>query len=317
MPLQRHLLSKKARVASDLMEDSSLASALFLRRTKCAEYCALYALQKMLRFLHCGYVRKTFQYRLYPTKKQAAMLDDQLAEACRLYNAAVQERRDAWNMRKTSLTYYQQANQLRHIRAAGDLTLANYTSCQDVLRRVDNAYHAFFRRVKAGQKPGYPRFKSVTRFHSYTFPKYGNGCKLKPEDKQLYIQGVGELKVKLHREVVGCIKTVTLKKSCGKWDACFSVILPSPDPLPATGTVTGIDVGISSFAVLSDGTAIKNPRYYQTAQAKLRRAQRKVCRRKKISNRRRKAVKQLQQVHTHIKNQRNDFHHQIARQLIN
>ena len=271
----------------------------------------------MRRFLHCGDVRKTFQYRLYPTKKQHALLNAQLAEACRLYNAAVQERRDAWKMRKTSLTYYQQANQLRHIRAAGDLTLANYTSCQDVLRRVDNAYHAFFRRVKAGQKPGYPRFKSVTRFHSYTFPKYGNGCKLKPEDKQLYIQGVGELKVKLHREVTGCIKTVTLKKSCGKWDVCFSVEAETPTPIPATGAVTGIDVGLASFAVLSDGTTIKNPRYYEAAQAKLRRVQRTVCRRKKASNRRRKAVRQLRRVHQHIKNQRSDFHHQVARQLIN
>ena len=299
-------MDKKARFVSDLIKSHGLF----------AEQCVLYALQKMLWFLHCGDVRKTFKYRLYPTKKQAALLDAQLAEACRLCNAALQERRDAWKMRRTSITYSQQDKQLRDIRGAGDLSLANYMSCQDVLRRVDRTFQAFFRRVKAGQKAGYPRFKSITRFHSYTFPKYGNGCKLR-ENKRLYIQGVGELKVKLHRDIIGDIKTVTLKKSCGKWDACFSVILPCPAPLPATGTVTGIDVGISSFAVLSDGTAIKNPRYYQAAQVKLRRAQRKVCRRKKISNRRRKAVKQLQQVHNHIKNQRNDFHHQIARQLIN
>jgi putative transposase len=121
----------------------------------------------------------------------------------------------------------------------------------------------------------------------------------------------------VHREVAGRIKTVTLKKSCGKWDACFSVIVPDPSPLPATGAVTGIDVGITSFAVLSDGTAIKNPRYYQTAQARLRRVQRKVARRKKASTRRRKAVQQLTRVHHHIKNQRSEFHHQVARKLIN
>jgi putative transposase len=270
----------------------------------------------MLFFLHAWVVRKTFKYRLYPTKKQAALLDDQLAEACRLYNAALQERRDAWKMRKTSITYYQQANQLRDIRAAGDLALANHASCQDVLRRVDRTFQAFFRRVKAGQKAGYPRFKAQSRFHSFTFPTYGNGCKLR-ENKRLYIQGVGELKVKLHREVAGHIKTVTLKKSCGKWDVCFSVEAETPTPLPATGAVTGIDVGITSFAVLSDGTTIKNPRYYQTAQAKLRRVQRRVCRRKKASTRRRKAVQQLTRVHHHIKNQRSDFHHQVARQLIN
>jgi putative transposase len=275
----------------------------------------LHTLQDIPLFLHCRDVRKSFKYRLYPTAKQQAALDGQLAEAGKLYNAALQERRDAWKMQKTAITYYQQSNQLRDIRAAGDLTLANFTSCQDVLRRVDKTFQAFFRRVKAGQKAGYPRFKPRTRFHSYTFPSYGNGCKLR-ENKRLYIQGVGELKVKLHRDVAGQIKTVTLTKICRKWYACFSVIMSDPSPLPQTGKVTGIDVGISSFAVLSDGTSIKNPRYHQTAQAKLRRVQRRVCRRKKTSNRRKKAVQQLRQVHQHVRNQRRDFHHQLAKKII-
>lgn len=270
----------------------------------------------LLWFLHAREVRKTFKYRLYPTAKQAALLDGQLAEARRLYNAAVQERRDAWKMRKTSISYSQQQRQLRDIRAAGDLTLANSMSCQEVLRRVDRTFQAFFRRVKQGQKAGYPRFKPVTRFHSYTFPSYGNGCKLRAQNK-LYVMGVGELKVKLHRPLAGHIKTVTLTKSCGKWYGCFSVVLPDPMPLPQTGNLTGIDVGIVSFAVLSDGTTIENPRQYHAVQAKLRRAQRTVSRRKRTSNRRRKAVNKLQRLHCHIKNQRSEFHHQVARQLIN
>jgi putative transposase len=261
-------------------------------------------------------MRKTYKYRLYPTKKQAALLDEQLAEARRLYNAALQERRDAWKMRKTAITCYQQVNQLKDIRAAGDLALANFNSCTDVLRRVDKTFQAFFRRMKAGQKAGYPRFKAQSRFQSYTFPIYGNGCKLR-ENKRLYIMGVGELKVKLHREVAGQIKTVTLTKTCGKWHVGFSVMITDPAPLPATGNATGIDVGITSFAVLSNGTAIKNPRYYEAAQAKLRRVQRTVCRRKNASNRRRKAVQHVARVHRHIKNQRRDFHHKVSRQLIN
>ena len=219
-------------------------------------------------------------------------------------------------MRKTSISYSQQQRQLRDIRAAGDLTLANSMSCQEVLRRVDRTFQAFFRRVKQGQKAGYPRFKPVTRFHSYTFPSYGNGCKLRAQNK-LYVMGVGELKVKLHRPLAGHIKTVTLTKSCGKWYGCFSVVLPDPMPLPQTGNLTGIDVGIVSFAVLSDGTTIENPRQYHAVQAKLRRAQRTVSRRKRTSNRRRKAVNKLQRLHCHIKNQRSEFHHQVARQLIN
>jgi putative transposase len=265
---------------------------------------------------HSRPVRKTYKYRLYPTKKQAVLLDEQLAAARRLYNAALAERRYAWKMRKTAITCYQQVNQLKDIRAAGDLALANFNSCTSVLRRVDKSFQAFFRRVKAGKVAGYPRFKAQSRFHSYTFPIYGNGCKLR-ENKRLYIMGVGELKAKLHRPIAGQIKTVTLKKSCGKWDVCFSVEAESPTPLPETGNVTGIDVGVSSFAVLSDGTTIKNPRYHQLAQAKLRRVQRKVCRRKKASNRRKKAVQHLARVHQHVKNQRTDFHHQIARKLIN
>jgi putative transposase len=260
-------------------------------------------------------VRKTFKYRLYPTKKQAALLDEQLAEARRLYNAALAERRYAWKMRKTAITCYQQVNQLKDIRAAGDLALANFNSCTNVLRRVDKTFQAFFRRVKAGKIAGYPRFKPQSRFHSYTFPLYGNGCKLR-ENKRLYIMGVGELKVKLHREVSGCIKTVTLTKTCGKWYVGFSVMISDPVPLAATGNVTGIDVGITSFAVLSDGTSIKNPRYYEAAQTKLRRLQRKVSRRKKTSNRRKKAVQHVARVHRHIKNQRRDFHHQVAKKLI-
>jgi putative transposase len=145
---------------------------------------------------------------------------------------------------------------------------------------------------------------------------HGNGCKLR-ENKRLYIQGVGELKIKLHREVAGKIRTVTLTKSCGKWYVCFSVIVPDPSPLPLTGNATGIDVGVASFAVLGDGTTIKNPRYYHTAQVKLRRAQRRVSRRKRTSKRRRKAVQYLKLVHRHIKNQRSEFHHQVSRSLIN
>jgi putative transposase len=219
-------------------------------------------------------------------------------------------------MCKTSISYYQQQHQLRDIRAAGDLTLPNYMSAQNILQRVDATFQSFFRRVKQGKIAGYPRFKSQSRFRSFTFPTYGNGCKLR-ENNKLYIMGVGELKVKLHREVSGCIKSATLTKTCGKWYVGFSVIISNPVPLAATGNVTGIDVGITSFAVLSNGTTINNPRYYLTAQTKLRRLQRKVSRRKKTSNRRRKAVHHLRRVHRHVRNQRCDFHHQVARKLIN
>lgn len=259
-------------------------------------------------------MRKNFKYRLYPTEAQNAALNHQLAEACRLYNAALQERRDAYRISHQSINYCDQANQLKEIRADGDLELANFSCCQDVLRRVDKTFKAFFGRVKNGRAPGYPRFRPVSRYDSITFPSYGDGCKLLDNGK-LRLQGVGAVKVKLHRPIEGEIKTVTIKREAGKWYAVFSVECEAK-PLPASVEATGIDVGLSAFATLADGTEIENPRYYKEAQTGLRRAQRKVARRKRGSNNRKKAVRELQRAHAHVRNQREDFAHKVSRTLV-
>jgi putative transposase len=259
-------------------------------------------------------MRKTFWYRLYPTTAQTEALDAQLGEACRLYNAALQERRDAYQRAGVSLNYYDQANQLKGIRAEGHCELANFSACQDVLRRVEKTFKAFFRRVKAGQKAGYPRLKSRRRFDSYTFPSWGDGCRLAKE--RLYVQGVGHIKVKLHRPLDGAIKTLTLTRTCGQWCACFSVEHETM-LLPESNARTGIDVGLLAFATLADGSTIENPRHYQRAHAKLRLAQRRVARRKRGGRNRRKAVDLLQKAHDKMKNQRADFQHKVARQLVN
>ena len=260
-------------------------------------------------------MRKAYRYRLYPTEKQANLLTGQLAEACRLYNGALQERRDAYRIAGKSLGYLDQAAQLKEIRANGDLGLANFSCCQDVLRRVDKTFQAFFRRVKRGDRAGYPRFKPVSRFDSITFPSYGDGCRLLDGGK-LKLQGIGQIKVKLHRPVEGTIKNVTVKREAGKWYVCFSVECEAR-PLPESTEAVGIDVGLTTFAVLSDGTEIENPRYYREAQAKLRRAQRKVARRKRGSKRRKEAVRLLQKAHVHVRNQRSDFQHKEARKIVN
>ena len=259
-------------------------------------------------------MRKAYKYRIWTNKQQDAALSFQLAEACRLYNGALQERRDAYRINKKSLNYYDQANQLKEIRAGGDLALANFSSCQDILRRVDKTFKAFFNRIKRKEKAGFPRFKSAKRFDSITFPSYGDGIKL--TENKLKIQGVGLVKVKLHRAVKGTIKTVTIKRECGKWYVCF-VVECDNELLPKTGEQVGMDAGIESFMTLSDGTQIDNFKYFESSQKQLRRVQRKVARRKKSSNRRRKAVLSLQKVHAKIRNQRNDFHHQVSRLLVN
>lgn len=259
-------------------------------------------------------MRKTFKYRLFPTATQQELLRVQLSEACGLYNAALQERRDAYQTHKKSLNYYDQANQLKEIRASGDLSLANYHCCQDVLKRIDKAFKAFLRRCKSGQKPGFPRFKSHRRYDSITFPSHGDGHKLL--NRHLRVQGVGDIKVKLHRPLDGNIKTVSVKREGHHWYACFSCEV-SAQPLPENANQVGIDVGLESFATLSTGEIVENPRWFETRQKRLRRAQRKLSRRKKYSKRWRKAAQYVVQIHRDIANQRRDFQHKLSREIVN
>jgi putative transposase len=263
-------------------------------------------------------MRRSYRYRAYPTRAQGEAFQSQVNEACRLYNGALEERRSAWRMQRTSLSYLDQANQLKDIRAAGDVGVANFSACQDVLRRVDKTFAAYFRRVKAGEKaPGYPRFRSRSRYDSLTYPSWGDGCSLRPSGR-LYLQGVGGLKVKWHRPLPGAakIKTVTVKREAGRWYVCFGLEMTEPEPLPVSAEAVGIDVGLTTFAVLSNGTEVANPRYFRTAERRLRLAQRKLARRKKRSRRWQKARQELARVNLHVANQRRDFHHKTARDLV-
>jgi len=260
-------------------------------------------------------MRKSFKYRVYPNRQQVEALTGQLRGACNLYNQSLEERINAWKNEKKSLNYYDQANRLKQMRADGFIRVANFSCCQDVLRRLNKTFSAFFSRIKKGQKPGFPRFKPNQRYDTLTFPSYGDGCKL--VDKLVYIQGVGKIKVKLHRPVDGKIKTVSIKREAGRWFVIFSVEC-EPTPLPASTETIGIDVGLTAFATLDDGTEIDNPRFYKEAQKKLRVAQRRLARRtNKKSNRRRKAVQLLQRQNAHVQNQRIDFHHKVSRTIVN
>lgn len=234
-------------------------------------------------------MRLTFKYRLYPTMAQTRYLERQLGEACDLYNCALQERRDAWKTCRKSVTYYDQANQLKAMRAEGLIGLANFSCCQDVLRRVDKT-------------------------DSITFPADGDGCRLLDNGK-LRIQGAGDIKVKLHRALEGEIKTVTIKREVNQWYVCFSVERP-PVPLPKAVGGIGIDVGLRSFAALSDGSEIGNPRHLERGLAHLRRCQRRLARRKHGSKRRRKAAMQVAKAYRKIRNQRAAFHHEVSRRLV-
>jgi putative transposase len=255
--------------------------------------------------------RKTFKYRLYPNRLQRERLQTTVDLCRELYNAALQERRDGYQVAQAKLNYYTQANQLTEIkRIRPDIANLPSQVLQDVLRRVDRSFQNFFRRIQRHQTPGFPRFPGRHRYDSFTYPQAGfklNG--------KLQLSKVGNVKIRLHRELQGEIKTLTVKRENGKWYACFSCVV-APEPLPSLDNSTGIDVNLENFATLSNGDVIPNPRWYREAEAKLRRAQRKVARRKKRSNRRRKAVPILAQVHQAIFNKRNDFQHKESYKII-
>ncbi len=256
--------------------------------------------------------RKTYKYRLYPNRLQRERLQTTLDVCRELYNAGLQERRDGYRVAKAKLNYYTQANQLSEIKELRpDVAAVHSQVLQDTLKRVDKAFKAFFRRCKTGQTPGFPRFRSRHRYDSFTYPQAGFAL-----NGKLQMSKVGNVKIKLHRELKGEVKTLTIKRENGNWYACFSCVVV-PEPLPFLDNSTGIDVGLETFATLSNGGKILNPRWYRAAEARLRRAQRKVARRtNKRSNRRRKAVAILAQVHRDTFNKRNDFQHKESLKIV-
>lgn len=255
-----------------------------------------------------------FKYRLYPSKIQIQKIEEQFFEARKLYNACLEQRINAYkSVNRKSLNYYNQANELKEIRNEGYCNLTNYSACQDIVRRLDKSFQNFFRRIKQGQTPGFPRFKGKDRFNTITFPSYGNGCKL--INDKIYLQGIGKIKIKLHRNLEGIIKTVSLSRKNDKYYVIFSCEIEIK-PLPKTNNAVGIDVGIESFCVTSDAEFVENPRYFIKSQKKLRVLQRSVSRKKKGSNCRKKAVKLLSKQHEKISNQRKDFLHKLSNRII-
>jgi putative transposase len=185
---------------------------------------------------------------------------------------------------------------------------------QDVLARLDKTYQAFFRRVKAGERAGFPRFQSRDRWHSFTYKEFGNGATL--ENGFLVLSKIGRIAVRWSRPLEGTIETVTISREADGWYVCFSCTDVPVQPLPATGHETGIDLGIEAFATLSDGTRILSPGWYRKAERALKTAQRRVSRRTKGSARRRKAVSLLAKAHQKVRRQRQDFHHKTALALV-
>ena len=257
-------------------------------------------------------MQRTFKYRIYPNRKQREILALQLSMCRELYNAGLQERIESYKTTGKGVTWLQQQSQLPAIKESRpEFKTIHAHTLQAVLIRLNRSFQNFFRRVKQGEMPGFPRFKGCHRFNSLVFTP----CAFSVEGNHVKISKVGAVKIKMHRALPENHGTLFLKQICGAWYACFSCEVEA-QTLPKSDAAIGIDVGLESFAVLSDGTMIQNPRWYKKAQAKLRKAQRRVARRKKGSHRRRRAVELLQNIHEHVANQRKDFQHKLSHQIV-
>lgn len=259
-------------------------------------------------------MRKSFRFKAKLSPSTARRAEGQLALCAELYNAALQERRDAWQRAGISITAASQMAQLPEIkRLRPEYKEIGSQVLQDVLQRLDRAFRAFFRRARAGEKPGYPRFKSRRRYDSMTFKQAG----WKLEGRRLTLQGIGTAKLFLSRPIEGRIKTVTLRRDrCGDWWVTFSCDGVPKRPLPETGKAVGVDLGLASFLTTSEGEQIENPRHMRRAEADLRRTQRKVSKRKRGGSRRRKLAETLARKHRRVVDSRRDFHFKLARRLV-
>jgi putative transposase len=259
-------------------------------------------------------VRQAVVYRLYPSKAQRKRLESIQETARRWYNACLAERKTAYEERRESVGKYAQLRQVKTLKANNPYAAGVHSHIlQVVVDDLDKAFQAFFRRVKAGETPGYPRFKGRNRFRGFGFKEYGNGFKV--DGRRLKLHGVGRVAVRWHRELPGEVKTLRLICKAGKWYAAFSC-LAEPAPLPPTGDEIGLDVGLLRLLTTSNGDPVENPQWYRTEQRRLRVCQRRVARRKKSGANRRKAVLVLQRQHERITNRRRDFLYKLTHDLI-
>jgi putative transposase len=260
-------------------------------------------------------MRRAYAFRLFTDPRQERELDIALETHRRLYNTYLDYRELAYSLYRASLSYVDCSRWFKQRRRTEPyFARINFSSAQATMRRLDRTFAAFFRRVQAGEKAGFPRFKGRGRFDSIEFPAYGDGIKL--VGGKLRITHVGTVRIKLHRPIEGKIKTVILKRVAGKWYAIFScdlgriAIPPSPNP------PVGIDVGIEAFLTTSDGEREPNPSYLKTALPALRRAQRALARKRKGGKNRRKSRHKVAKIHARVRRLRKEHHHRVALKLV-
>jgi len=260
-------------------------------------------------------MKKSFKYRIYPTPSQITLLNQTLDGCRRLYNHLLGQRKEAWETEKKNLSFFDQCNTFKILKKE-QLFLKNIHSqvLQNVAARIDLAFKAFFRRIKSGDKPGYPRFQGKERYNSFTYPQSGFSLL----GNIIHLYKIGDIKVKYHRPIEGIIKTCTIRRTpTEKWFISLVCNIDNnPVKKPIKPTI-GIDMGLKTFATFSNGKHIKNPRFFRQEEKVLAKAQRKLSKQKKTSKLRTKARKVVARIHERINWKRENFVHQKTRKIVN
>lgn len=256
---------------------------------------------------------RSYTMRLETTRRQADTLTRMVTQLCELYNMALQQRRDAWKQCGVSVTRYDQQLQLTELRhAVPEYAEFPPTIQRDALRRLDLAFRAFYRRIKAGQKPGYPRFKSLGSYTSFMV----DSQKFTVKSGAVRIVGLGNIPTKTRCRVKGQPKDICIKR-CGKhWTVVVRCdIGPAPEKVAVRNAV-GIDLGLTTLATLSDGIEIENPRWMKREEERLVAASRALSRKRRGSKNRAKARERFRRVHQRIAGLRSSYLHGVSRWLV-
>lgn len=258
------------------------------------------------------------KYRLYPSKSQQSKINGML-EICRqVYNSMLLSRKVSYEVENKTLSRYEQQNQLPvwkdKIDSDGNMLFPELKdiyshTLQDVANRVDLAYKAFFRRVKNGETPGFPRFKGRNQYNSLT---YTENVSFTVNKSDIKFAKIGNVKAIIHRQLPGEPRQCILSKQGNDWYACIAVEVEK-ETLSESNKIIGMDMGLEKFAVLSNGEQIANPRFFRTSEKKLAKAQRKLAKDKR--NRAKRNT--VSTIHKKIRNQRHNFVHQESRTLVN
>lgn len=254
----------------------------------------------------------TVSAKLYPTKGQERSLDRCLRVCCWVYNRSLEQRIKAWKRRKESSSLYSQCAMLTGWRSRVEwLREVPAHAERDALRRVDRGMKAFFRRLRSGEKPGFPKFKSARRWRSMEILQPGRYLR----GNRVHVPGVGKVRFRGMQEFVGCVRGLRVIRRASGWFVQLIVDDGDPPPTKQIESAVGIDMGLSKLATLSNGESLDNPRWYSRSQRKLAKLQRVASRRKRGSKRRDKAYSRVARQHARVADSRRDWLHKQTRRL--